>query len=289
MGSRQQNSLAGDESDQQLPQWPDRRLVRWFGIRVEVKIRHRVPGHPCQKQEGRRPGRMTAYCSSFRRQSRLHAVNISFQILRYLKSMCALFSYLELPWFAAGKYAERLVSCGEILCAMRGSDEHASKKILRVIFALKNSCWHFESSLFRYQDRGVICNCLYWEQLIPAVMLNWRTLLSSQISPCIHENGGGKHSCWGISSLVPPKRAAARRIAVWPVPLSAQKGMTDSKLYCQLKAVTVSNSPEILPEVGMLFNQVSLRLVRRIMAHSTAKEHAYCSLRYSIALLEQWQ
>lgn len=33
-----------------------------------------------------------------------------------------------------------------------------------------------------------------------------------------------------ISSLVPPKRAAARRIAVWHVPLSAQKGVTDSKL-----------------------------------------------------------
>lgn len=74
---------------------------------------------------------------------------------------------------------------------------------------------------------------------------------------------------------------------MWHVPLCAQKGVTDSKLQCQLKAVTVSNSPENLPEGVRLFNQISFRLVDSIMTHSTAKEHAYSSLRYFTALLEQ--
>jgi len=45
------------------PQRSNRSPVRWTGSRVEVKNGQRATGHPCQRQEGRRPGRTAGYCS----------------------------------------------------------------------------------------------------------------------------------------------------------------------------------------------------------------------------------
>lgn len=90
-----------------------------------------------------------------------------------------------------------------------------------VFLPWKKSCWHFDSSLLRYQDREVTCNCLFWEQLMPSNAKPKDSLFSSHIFPYKPRNGRGKHLCWGTSRLESPRRAGVRTNAVWHAPLTA--------------------------------------------------------------------
>lgn len=144
--------------------------------------------------------------------------------------MHALSSYLELIWFAAGKYAERETSPGATLCAKWRSYEHPCKKMLRGIFALKNPCWNFESSL----SLEIVIE--EWHAtVLGAADSNRHTkhrdslfsyhMFSSHMFSCMFREGEGKHSCWGTYRLVSPKRAATRRKVVWHIPLSGGKAL----------------------------------------------------------------